>query len=137
MEHQQTNPCSRLGTATGINPVSPLPGAKTRGKKKNPAVSPAAKKSFRFSVENVVALFYFLTSLPAGAFPALTRKQGQGIWDVSSKWHQELPPPLSGSSPVAAAKHSWDRWHCRLPGCSHAPSRGLTRWNSGSTGGRN
>lgn len=57
MEHQQANPCSRLGTAAGISPVSPLPGGKKRGK--NLAVSPAAKKSFRFSVENIVVLFTF------------------------------------------------------------------------------
>lgn len=58
MEHQQANPCSRLGTAAGISPVS-LPYQEVKKEEKNPAVSPAAKKSFRFSVENVVVLFTF------------------------------------------------------------------------------
>lgn len=57
MEHQHANLCSRLGTAAGISHGSPLPGGKKK-KQKN-AVSPAVKKSFRFSVENVVVLFTF------------------------------------------------------------------------------
>lgn len=57
MEHQHANPCSRRGTAAGISHASPLPGGKKRRKKI--AVSPAVKKSFRFSVENVVVLFTF------------------------------------------------------------------------------
>jgi len=34
MEHQHSNPCSRLGTTAGISHASPLPGGKKREEKK-------------------------------------------------------------------------------------------------------
>lgn len=86
MEHHQANPCSRLGTAAGINPVSP----QQQGKKKNPAVSPAGKKSFNLVWK--MLLLFLLSNISSRQSPLCSHMEtGAGAGDVSSKWHQELP----------------------------------------------
>lgn len=85
MEHQQANPCSRLGTAAGISPVSPLPGGKKRGKK--PLQFPQQQRKALDLVWKML-LFFLLSNISSSQSLLCSYMEiGAGRLGCSSKWH--------------------------------------------------